>query len=360
MKKKNRNLIILVAALIVLCAAYLIIRFAGNKDKEETAEEKNIMLSDFQKEEIKAFYVYAQDYELSFKRSGDTFVNIEDAAFPVNMTKINSMLDTLVSLDYHTFISKDMSLLSEYGIDRNGKRVVVDLNNGKTRSFVVGDLLLLDKSSIYLLDVENEIIVACQYALNTQIMAGKSSFIEKEEVISLDENQIKRIDILTNEKNYSLVKQKSALDAIDEILKESMESGSEELINIDIVDEWTVTDSFDGQNTVNQCDLEALEKDLWNYTTYTTSFTIEYNCKDFAQYGLDNPWATLIVFFNEKDEDGKLTDKLSSYKLTVGNKDEAGDYYYIRINDSSYVYKMTNALVENRFGKQAIDYIKLK
>jgi len=82
-------------------------------------------------------------------------------------------------------------------------------------------------------------------------------------------------------------------------------------------------------------------------TTFSVSGMVEYNCKDFAKYGLDDPYMVVTVLYNDievDDSDGNQYTIPCMMFLKVGNETESGNYY-VRVNDSPYVYIMTKAFV---------------
>lgn len=73
----------------------------------------------------------------------------------------------------------------------------------------------------------------------------------------------------------------------------------------------------------------------------------EYDCKDFSEYGLDNPYVTVEVDYKESvyDEEGNATEENRTMTAKIGDKAESGGYY-VRINESSFVYIMTEAFAK--------------
>lgn len=85
-----------------------------------------------------------------------------------------------------------------------------------------------------------------------------------------------------------------------------------------------------------------------NCTTFVASKFVEYNCKDFAKYGLEEPFATVRVYYNDilKDEEtGESATVPCLMFAEFGNKTESGNYY-VRINGSNYVYIMTEGFAD--------------
>ncbi len=79
-------------------------------------------------------------------------------------------------------------------------------------------------------------------------------------------------------------------------------------------------------------------------TKFVASTVQEFDCKDFAQYGLDDPCVTVTVHYLEKsiNADGEAEPVGATMTLEIGDL-TVSDNYFVRVNGSSYVYIMTNA-----------------
>lgn len=82
-------------------------------------------------------------------------------------------------------------------------------------------------------------------------------------------------------------------------------------------------------------------------TKFVASTVQEFDCKDFAQYGLDDPCVTVTVHYLEKsiNADGEAEPVGATMTLEIGDL-TVSDNYFVRVNGSSYVYIMTNAFAK--------------
>lgn len=100
--------------------------------------------------------------------------------------------------------------------------------------------------------------------------------------------------------------------------------------------------------TVNEDGTTSYPSIFVDCTTFVASTFVEYNCKDFAKYGLEEPFATVRVYYNDiqKDEEtGENAMVPCQMFVEFGNKTESGNYY-VRVNGSNYVYIMTESFAD--------------
>jgi len=83
---------------------------------------------------------------------------------------------------------------------------------------------------------------------------------------------------------------------------------------------------------------------FYDSVRFVASTIQEYNCKDFAKYGLDDPYVTVTIEYlgYVMDETGNITKEPSTMVAEIGDK-TVSDNYYVRINGSDFVYIMMAA-----------------
>lgn len=103
----------------------------------------------------------------------------------------------------------------------------------------------------------------------------------------------------------------------------------------------TLTDST--ERTFFFGDTDAVTTALGAYSAYSLLSTIEYNCTDFAQYGLEEPVTTVTVRYTEEE-----STEVKSLVFEFGNINvEENNYSYVRVNGSDYVYGMSEYYAES-------------
>ena len=107
---------------------------------------------------------------------------------------------------------------------------------------------------------------------------------------------------------------------------------------------------------------------MTKYSSFNFSACIDYNAEDFAQYGLEDPKASIFIEYyeerNEKldepetdpDTGEEITSRTvideKSFKLYIGEKNEDGDYYVRKEGDNA-VYTMKAANLESKLEADA-------
>lgn len=74
---------------------------------------------------------------------------------------------------------------------------------------------------------------------------------------------------------------------------------------------------------------------------FVASTIQEYNCKDFAQYGLEDPYVTVTIDYMGYvfTDEGMLTREPCTMVLEIGDK-TVSDNYFVRVDGSDFVYIM--------------------
>lgn len=91
---------------------------------------------------------------------------------------------------------------------------------------------------------------------------------------------------------------------------------------------------------------------FYDSVRFVASTIQEYNCKDFAQYGLDDPYATVTVDYMGYvfTDEGMLTREPCTMVLEIGDK-TVSDNYFVRVDGSNFVYIMIASHAEKYLSK---------
>lgn len=325
MKKKTKNLLLLAAILVLLVGGY----YALDLLPEDTGEEDNVIeeiieVAEFTAEDI-AFYCYEnQEYKMGFTCTEEGYVHYEDEAFPANTDVVKTQLSAIGTL---TALQKlDSTDRAEYGLDAPSVTVAVTLTDGTERTFFVGDAALFE-DGYYLLDVENNVIYLTDTGLYEQFTCDWSTLVQQEEKVLVASEQILDVTVET-----------AGVQTMYISYEEEMEQP------------WQITTpegTFDGNS-------DAVLDALGVFKSYSMLSTLEYNCDDFAQYGLEEPVTTVTVHYTE--EDGT---EVKTLLFEFGSVDADTDVSYVRINGSSYVYGMSEYYAEGLsvFDSEELKYV---
>ena len=313
MKKKTKNLLLLVGLLLVVAVGYFALDLVPEKTaEEEQTVEETVKIADFTTEDI-IFYCYSNsNYEMGFNITENGYVHYKDEAFPANTAAVEAQLVTLEGL---TAVKKiDSTEKEEYGLDVPSITVAATLSDGRERTFFFGDSAPL-ASGYYLLDVENNVIYLVESSVYLRFDSSWSSMIQQEEMSLPTSDQIVDVTVETEGTKTMYI-------FYDEAKEQP----------------WQLTTpegTFDG-------DMDAVATALGVYSTYSLLSTIEYNCNDFAQYGLEEPVTTVTVRYTEEEDTA-----VKALVFAFGNADADNNASYVRINGSDYVYSMSEYYAES-------------
>lgn len=114
---------------------------------------------------------------------------------------------------------------------------------------------------------------------------------------------------------------------------------------------YKLVDHYDDYNAA--LDTGAISTLFENYNNLSFGDYVDYRSSALDYYGLKNPDTAVTVWYNynlSETEAADSTDNVIAetrdFTLYIGNKNEAGDSYYTRLEDSNIVYLMPAAVVE--------------
>lgn len=147
MKKRMAPLIALLAVLLILFAAYFVMRGINQKNEAGTAdsgdgEDTSVVLTDYQNADVKAitFKNPESDGALTFKSDGETWSLASDPNFPASQTKLTAMASALSSVTAEVQLESGSS--DDYGLAEPAYTVTASYQAGEesvSRTFYIGD-----------------------------------------------------------------------------------------------------------------------------------------------------------------------------------------------------------------------------
>lgn len=312
MKKKTKNLLLLVGLFAVLVAGYFALDLLPEDTVEEdTVVDETVVIADFSEADI-TYYCYSnEEYEMGFTVTEDGYTHYKDSTFPVNTASVQAQLSALASLTALQVIESTDK--AEYGLDVPKKTVALTLADGTEHTYFIGDSALFEDAD-YLLDVENDVIYLVESGFSAEFAVSWSSMVQQEEKITLTSDQITDVTVET---------------AGEQTMVISYDESKEQ--------PWQLTTpegTFDG-------DSDAVTTALGAFGSYSLMETFEYNCTDLAKYGLEEPATTVTVRYTEPEG---TESKTLVFEFGAVNEDSVS---YVRINGSSYVYGMSEYYTES-------------
>ena len=250
---------------------------------------------EFSNEEESYHFVWTDNEAIgSWVRQGE-----ED--FPTNEEKLQSLIGTFCEMTGTRKIAAADVVLSEYGLDDTKYAVKITLTDGAVHEFLVGDEAPYSSGYYMLYENTGDVYVVS-----------------------------------------NLVHTRLAVEKIDLVLAETFPSAQPESImelRIEVRDGETTSykpeENEDGSFTYPPIFYESVR--------FVASTVQEYNCTDFAKYGLDDPYVTVTIDYLGYvfTDEGMLTREPCTMKLEIGDQTVSGNYF-VRVDESDFVYIMVD------------------
>ena len=325
--KKKKGLIAGIVILLILIGVYIGLKVAGPKEKEEQTEEKEITAFEVETEKISQVSIENDGVLYTFVKEEDTWKYAEDENLPLNQAVISNIISGLTSVKAQRELT-DVENFADYGLSEPKLRATITAKNNEQTVLNFGD----DNEAIsgtYMSIGNNEKIYLVNSSLKTDLQFEKNDLAKMEELPQISVGNIKKIEI-------------------------SSESGVKTLQEEEVGGLWTLYKEDGSQVSVDTSKVN-------DYMNYFSSLSlmkfISYDTSDLSAYGLDNP-KKITVSYEEEQESEDTSEETEGedaeeepvmvakeFVLLVGNTDEDGNYY-VKTADSSYIYIMAAATVE--------------
>lgn len=284
--KKHKSMIVLGAVLVLLVAAYVGLgkyQSAQDEKQEKEAESAKVYVTNLTG--IAGISYTDGSSSFSFTKTDNSWGYDEDASFPLDETYVTYMESALSKIEAVRVI-KESDAMSAYGLENPAYTVTLTDKGGEKTNIYIGNAtgdnyyLTLDQKTVY--TVASTITDSLVWDLNSMVL----------------------------------------LDTFP-----SISSGN--LVSVDIARDGTTT-------TYTEDDEEAIANCAGGLGAVDTTSMAAYDIKDDtaqAAYGLDsgNRMTIVVKYTDENEESQTLT-------LYIGNKDSAGENYYMQIEGSGIVY----------------------
>ena len=385
MKNKTVKMVLAVVVLGVCCGAYAGVKtyvaHQEQKESEEDSEESTTVFT-ASTDNIKSLDFMVDDTETTFEKDDDSWVKKDETDFPVNQTTLDSAASAIASVDSDRVL-EDVDDLSEYGLDSPSNTIKIVTKSDEED----GD------------DITTTLYVGDENSSTSQYYVRKDD--DEKTVYLIDSSCVEPFAKSLND--YAQMEDFPAISNTDTITKISVDGdNSYELSK----DEDTSTWSVKGSEDEEKADSATVSSLVSSFGSMAYSSLADYKCDDKSKYGLDKPYATIIVDYQEEvadddtqdnttasseaaDEDASSAEensddakqdtesddedsseeetKMADKQLTilVGNETDDSNRY-VMVNDSNEVYTMStdtlSALTdksEEDFWDMTVSYVSL-
>lgn len=310
MKKKSMNLITAVAVLVVLSGAYVGVKtYVAKQEEKENAEEEEEKTQVFSisSEDVQSIKFVIDKKEVTFEKNNDEWVKSDERDFPVDQDKLIEAIGSLNKVEADRVLD-NVTDTTEYGLDdptntititdKDGKETVlhVGMENASTSQYYVenGE----DESKIYV--VADSVFQPFMKTLYDYAKAGTFPVI--------DSSTVSNVTVDENDDSYTLTKD-------------------------DNTGLWNIQDK-DGAEKADSAKVSSLTSSI---ASIAYGSFVNYNCKDLSEYGLDKPYGTITINYQEEVEEksDSSEDGDASEENSTDEQDTTEDKEDISATDST-------------------------
>ena len=350
MKNKTVKMILAVAVLAVCCGAYAGVKtyVSHQEQKESEAEsEENTSVFTASADDIKSLDFMVDDTETTFEKKDDSWVKKDDTDFPVNQSTLDSAASSVTSVESDRVL-EDVDNLAEYGLDSPANIIkIVTKSEDEDGDDTTATLYVGDENSS-----------TSQY------------YVRKDD----DEKTVYLVDSSCVEPftktlyDYALMEDFPAISSTDTITKISVDGDSSYELKKDAdTSVWSV--SANGEE--DKADSATVSSLVSSFGSMAYNSMADYKCEDKSKYGLDKPYSTITVDYQEEAEtsddnaetsdsetpDSAETTEMVDKQLTILVGNEADDSNrYVMVNDSNEVYTMSEETLSALTDKTEEDF----
>ena len=306
MKNKTVKMVLAVVVLGVCCGAYAGVKtyvaHQEQKESEEDSEESTTVFT-ASTDNIKSLDFMVDDTETTFEKDDDSWVKKDETDFPVNQTTLDSAASAIASVDSDRVL-EDVDDLSEYGLDSPSNTIKIVTKSDEED----GD------------DITTTLYVGDENSSTSQYYVRKDD--DEKTVYLIDSSCVEPFTKSLNE--YAQMEDFPAISNTDTITKISVDGdNSYELSK----DEDTSTWSVKGSEDEEKADSATVSSLVSSFGSMAYSSLADYKCDDKSKYGLDKPYATITVDYQEEvaDDAEQDTESDESVNETTDETSEAED-----------------------------------
>lgn len=353
-KRKKRNAVTLVSLLLTLLVLIGIYVWYTNKDKgtedsKADSSSDTLTLATLDTEQLQTLHYIHEDADLTLVLEDGTWKYQEDKERPIDQSRVKNMIRVIEEIKALRVINENPENLSDYGLSEPVSYIRATQKDGVTVTLQIGDKA--GDSGYYALVNEDKKVYLVANSYGSGLQYNDAALTAKEDLPSYTSNDIYHISISKPEgTDFEL------LYDIDNKMNKPAAS----------LAPWVILKPYEEGYSADTAKVSEL---LTNYVGFSLNACVDYKGNNLAEYGLDNPKATIQVGYYEEDEtsasaedstdtdNGKETSKKqSTITLYVGDsKDEKESY--VKTDRSNAVYTMNTDSINEMLDIDAFSYI---
>lgn len=309
--KRSKNLIILLAVLVVLIGAVVAVQVVNNA-QEPVAEETPATVCAVKAEEVTAIGWFYVDESMAFEKTANGWAYTEDSDFPLDSSFLETMLVTLAQVDAKRTIEK-VENFAEFGLD--DPDCVVTVQTDEILELKFGDLSAMGDAqyvsngdgNVYLVDL----------TIQDSFELGLYDVVRMETLPVMETKQIAMIT--KGEEVTTLLRQENSDLAYSNKYVWFLHNGdSYQTLDTELTENW----------------LDSIAELSW-------SACVDHNAEEseLEAYGLAEPAA--VITFVYLDKSGNST----TFSLEFGKI--SGNYCHAKLAGSAMVYKVDAHILDS-------------
>ena len=275
--KKSTKLVSAVVVLAVLGGVYVGLNtYVSKEEKAESSSEEESKTEVFsvKTDDIKSLEFIVDKKEVTFEKKDDSWVKKDETAFPVNQTTLDSAASAIETVEADRVL-EDVEDLAEYGLDSPSNTVTVDTADGTTKLNIGDENTSTNQYYISRADDDSTVYVVAADTVSP-FMNSLYDYAQGEDFPTIDSSTVKKVQVSEDEDSY--------------VLEENSDGAT-----------WDV--SGDGSSDKESADTTAAGNVTSGLGSFAFDQFVNYNAEDLSQYGLDKPYATITVDYQEEMED---------------------------------------------------------
>lgn len=298
--KKSTKLVSAVVVLAVLGGVYVGLNTYVSKEEqtESSSEEENkTEVFSVKTEDIKSLEFIVDKKETTFEKKDDSWVKKDETDFPVNQTTLDSAASAIETVEADRVL-ENVDNLTEYGLDSPSNTITVDTSDGTTK-FNIGDENTSTNQYYITKDDDDSTVYVVAASTVTPFMDSLYDYAQGEDFPTIDSSTVKKVQVSEDKDSY--------------VLEENSDGAT-----------WDV--SSDGSSDKETADTTAAGNVTSGLENFAFDQFVDYNAEDLSKYGLDNPYATITVDYQEEVEDTSSDSSESDSTASESDsKDTQGD-----------------------------------
>ena len=275
--KKSTKLVSAVVVLAVLGGVYVGLNtYVSKEEKAESSSEEESKTEVFsvKTDDIKSLEFIVDKKEVTFEKKDDSWVKKDETAFPVNQTTLDSAASAIETVEADRVL-EDVENLAEYGLDSPSNTVIVDTADGTTKLNIGDENTSTNQYYISRDDDDSTVYVVAADTVSP-FMNSLYDYAQGEDFPTIDSSTVKKVQVSEDKDSY--------------VLEENSDGAT-----------WDV--SGDGSSDKESADTTAAGNVTSGLGSFAFDQFVNYNAEDLSQYGLDKPYATITVDYQEEMED---------------------------------------------------------